>query len=367
MFDTNPSPLRRFGLAVAIAAFASAALPSDRAVCAEVEERSIESVPSSINVFLEVSNISGETLIEAWDQEEIQVEAVKVGKARNREQARRLLGEISFDIEGDRDHVRITARYPQRDSLGRSLLDALFSGTEGVWIDFVIRVPAEAGIAVSSTSGDVEVRNLAGPVQIDATSGNVLARDIDEDLEVECTSGDIEILRIGGDVRVHATSGEILIEEIGSHVTIGVTSGDVSGQQLRDGGEITTISGSVIFAHTGGPFEVSSSSGDVVFRRHRGTATIKTSSGDMELSLLGPLTGVYRLDASSGSVLVEVPIGSSCRLDISTSTGTLRARLPLEVEEISRNHLVAVAGRGAATFEITTATGDVEVVERDDL
>jgi hypothetical protein len=330
-----------------------------------LEERSTQTVPCDRDVAVTVTNLSGATMVEAWDRQEVQVEALAVAKSRDVDRARRMLRGISYDVDGEGDHVAVTARYPRRDSGGRSILDAIFSGGESVWIEFVLRLPKGARLAVSSTSGNVQVDGIAGPVQVDATSGDVGVAGVPGNVQIECTSGDVDVKDVGGLLRVYATSGEVHMDGVGGSVEVGVSSGDVSGSGLRAGGTVSALSGEIRLSGTEGNLKVVSSSGDVSLRDHRGGAEVKTSSGDMEISLRAPLAESYRMDASSGSVHLEVPQGSSLRLDLSTASGTLRARLPIEVEDVGRHRLVGMAGKGKSRVEVTTATGDIEVVEED--
>jgi|tagenome__1003787_1003787.scaffolds.fasta_scaffold20486547_1 DUF4097 and DUF4098 domain-containing protein YvlB len=79
------------------------------------------------------------------------------------------------------------------------------------------------------TSGDVVVRNAAGPVQLHATSGDIQVLDAKNSVKVESTSGDIKAINVAGAVDLAVTSGDITAQLTAANsVTAKATSGDVN-------------------------------------------------------------------------------------------------------------------------------------------
>lgn len=344
-------------------ACAAAALSTPAARAEQIEERETVTRAAAPDVQLEITNLAGEIIVQSWERPEVRVEAVKKARAHSEERARRLLRKVEFDVEGEGRRIRIEARQARDRARGNSWLGAFFEGGESAWVDFLVRAPRGASAVVSSTSGDLDVRDLAGPVRIDATSGDVVVMNVDREVEVDCTSGEVEVGDVRGNVTIHTTSGNASVEDLDGRLEFDGTSGDVEGRDLRGGAQVTSMSGDVSCASTRGAFAVSTSSGDVMMDDHQGELTVESSSGDSRIVLRPPVRGTYRVEASSGSVTVRLPPQVNCRLDISTATGALNVRLPVEVKEVSRHRLVAVAGNGAALLEVTTASGDVEIME----
>jgi DUF4097 and DUF4098 domain-containing protein YvlB len=86
-------------------------------------------------------------------------------------------------------------------------------------------------VTASATSGDVQVTNVTGPAQLKTTSGNITARGLSATAEADATSGDVTLgFTAAVDVRAKTTSGNIDVRVPGGpyHVTTHVTSGDVT-------------------------------------------------------------------------------------------------------------------------------------------
>lgn len=121
----------------------------------------------------------------------------------------------------------------------------------GCGVEYTIRVPAGTTVSGSTTSGTVEVENVAAA-------------------DVELTSGDLRLARITGSVRAEATSGTISVERIDGDLELRTSSGDIEGERLAGG-----------------------------------SVDARASSGDVDLELTDPRT--VQVEASSGEVELTVP------------------------------------------------------------
>ncbi|KFE63924.1 DUF4097 family beta strand repeat-containing protein [Hyalangium minutum] len=140
-------------------------------------------------------------------------------------------------------------------SLGRKKLpgDGMF---QGVSIDYVVVVPPEVAASIDTSSGDVEVRGLQGPVKVDSSSG------------------DVRLTQVGA-AQVNSSSGEVVLEEVAGDIEVDSSSGDV---QVR-----------------GSPSA-------------RARWDIDASSGDITLAVAPDASFHFEAHTSSGEVKTEVPI-----------------------------------------------------------
>jgi DUF4097 and DUF4098 domain-containing protein YvlB len=360
--------LIRAGQSVLAAAFllTPVLLPAAPALAVEKEDTTTRTIPAPSSVRLEVSNESGDTIVRSWARPEIRLEVVKVARARSEERAVELLGKLDFSVEENGDLVKVIASYPHRETAGVSLLGLFISPGERARVDFQLDVPRGARVKAGSASGDVEVLGVAGPVNVDVTSGDVRVTDVAGEVTLDATSGDVELIAVGGAVRIQTTSGDVTLTDVKGRVVVGATSGEVMGSGLTGGGELIAMSGDIEITSSRGAFSVTNASGDVTFDRHDGPLTVKTSSGDV-IALVTRLAGEgCRLDASSGSVTLEVPQGTACRLALSTGSGAIHARLPLDIQEVRRNRLAGLVRGGGPLVEITTASGDIDLAEAEE-
>jgi hypothetical protein len=169
-----------------------------------------------------------------------------------------------------------------------------------------LEVPRDAQLEVSTSSGDITIRDATGSVA------------------VRTASGDISFRGAGGELRVEAASGNLrAVAASPIALAIRTVSGDVEIDAPRsERTSITTVSGDVEIAGAFAP------GGDHV---------INTTSGDVELAVLGGLTIEVR--TVSGDVDCSHP-------DRRAGSGR---RDPL------------VIGDGAARLAVRTLSGDVDV------
>jgi DUF4097 and DUF4098 domain-containing protein YvlB len=86
-------------------------------------------------------------------------------------------------------------------------------------------------VTASVTSGDVEVNDVTGPTQLKTSSGDITGRGLSGSAQADATSGDIALdFTAAVDLRARTSSGNIDVKVPGGpyHVTTHVTSGDVT-------------------------------------------------------------------------------------------------------------------------------------------
>jgi len=154
-------------------------------------------------------------------------------------------GDVTI-IGEDRDDVRVNARATwslkrpsvalRRDG-GRVVLDGSCGGfwghvdAFGCTIDIELRVPRDRAVTARTTSGDVRVLDLAGPVAVRASSGDVRAERVAGRLDVATSSGDVGIVGFRGRaVAARASSGDVTVRAAAppQRTVVHAASGDVT-------------------------------------------------------------------------------------------------------------------------------------------
>ncbi len=202
-------------------------------------------------------------------------------------------GAGSVKITGSPDattHVKRHVRY-RRDkpaATDRVDGDTLILRTncgQACWVDYEVTVPS---------SGDLTIRGASGDVNARASSGEITISDVQGSVAAEASSGNVQLTGVRGTVSVRATSG------------------DISGQDLRGG-------------HT----------------------TARTSSG--EISLVLAAAQDVDVEATSGDVRVLTAAGQHYRIDTSTSSGDVRAKVTSD--PAADHHLKVKTSSGDITVE----------------
>jgi len=195
-----------------------------------------------------------------------------------------LVRQIQVRTERNGDAIRVEADLP-----------AILSGNSPV-LDLALEVPEAMLARIEDSSGDVEVRRIAG-AEVRDESGNIELIDMTGPVRVEDESGDIEVRNAGGDVVIprdqsgnirmltvkgtvnidRDESGEIEIRDVTGNVTIGEDqSGEIMVENVT--GSLTIDedqSGSIQVRDISGDFTVRhDGSGDIRYERVGGTVSV---------------------------------------------------------------------------------------------
>jgi DUF4097 and DUF4098 domain-containing protein YvlB len=279
----------------------------------------------------------------------------KTFRANEEEYGEELLdgAEILFKRQGD----RLIVERKKDKHLGLSQV------TKGyVSIDIEVGLPAEMRLNVHTGSGDVEIADREGPVEIDTGSGDVEVGMATAGLDVNTGSGDMKIETARHVVKLDSGSGDIFVGGIGGKGQISTGSGDITVRKVAGDVGVGTGSGDVEINNSVGAVEVGTGSGDVDILHHTGSADINTSSGDVTLGLDGG-EGEIVIDTSSGEVDIVMYGGDAYEVDISTGSGSISSRVPLTVRDASRRKLSGRYGEGGFSLTVNTASGSISIMK----
>ena len=199
--------------------------------------------------------------------------------------------------------------------------------------NLVIRVPTASRVRVGLVSADLALADLHGGIESETVSGDVDAAGVSGGIEMQTVSGDIDVAGADGKVTLRTVSGDIEADAESEEIEFSTVSGDgvvTSGKRVKDA-KFSTISGDV---------EVNADAAD--------GARIKGSSvsGDVRLRINRDVGAVVELGAGSGAL-----------------TNELTADRP-QRRMGSGEHLRFTIGDGAGSIDLTTISGNVELLSR---
>jgi DUF4097 and DUF4098 domain-containing protein YvlB len=224
---------------------------------------------------------------------------------------------VEVDHRGER--AALTARYP----------DGERRPPYAVSVAYTVTAPAGTSFTISSISGDVRVTNIKGDTSIDVTSGDVTAAG------TRLSSAKT----VSGDMTLTDTQTDGTLEA-------GTLSGDLRLQGVR----ARRLSLSVL-------------NGDIIARDvEAGDATLASTSGDIEFGGGLSQTGRYELRTHNGDIRVRIPQGGfDIRARTFSGRITADAELNVQATASSRTSLRGTVGKGGASLEIATFTGDISI------
>jgi DUF4097 and DUF4098 domain-containing protein YvlB len=307
----RPTRFARTALALTLMLPAAASAQSDRHRDRDREEsqdaqsRVDTTFSFSRTGAVELTEISGDVIVNAWDRNEARVRAyAERGRVRTSISSSRL----SLEVE------------PVRGRLGDSKIE--------VW------VPAGVRVVARSTSGDVTVKGTKAPVDARSTSGDVVVTDATDRIAIESVSGDVRASQLSGDVRSESVSGTIEIRDATGSVRAETTSGDVS---------LLGVTSRSVYA--------------------------TTVSGEVEYDGTIDGNGRYEFHAHSGGIRLEMPESTSAQFSVETFSGSLDSEFQITLLPGQRTtgrprRFEVTLGSGSARVIAQSFSGDIVLARR---
>lgn len=186
-----------------------------------------------------------------------------------------------------------------------------FGMNQSPYLELMVPAAFEGDFIISTSSGDVTLRDLMG-----------------EDFDIKLSSGDLDLKDIQAkNIEIKLSSGDLYLDDVSAKET-----------------------------------HLSISSGDATLTNLKGDLDGKSSSGDVFIDL-EELSGDIDYDLSSGDFeLLQEDENISASFDLSTSSG--RVRLGFDLDKTSKNEDDLVRGRigkGDYNLSIHASSGDIDI------
>ncbi len=379
--------------------------------------------PLSANGTISVTNVSGSIRITSWNENRVQVDAIKRG---NRED----FSLVELQVSDSPARLEITTNYARTN----------WRTNRNVSVDYELKVPhgavlnsiattsgtitiTDAGsrVLARSTSGDVMVRGTGGDTTINTTSGNIVAErmngtltlsstsgevrihdvaskliahtvsgnitatDLRDDASLTATSGEVRIEKasgrvnartvsgtvivkdIGGDATLESISDSVLAENIKGRVTVIAVSADVTLRNVQEGARINAVSGTITVTQTKGLIEAKTTSGDVILRdidSHE--LQLGSHSGNVNYSGSLHEDGRYSFESFNGGITVLIPANANFNLNATTFNGSIETDFPITIppgttQTTRPKRLQGTHGKGGAQLKINGFSADIKL------
>ena len=164
------------------------------------------------------------------------------------------------------------------------------SNSSGMWvgnsphIDLVITVPTEMMLKINDGSGEIDIANIKGAINLTDGSGSLSISEVRNNVNIKDGSGKITLNNITGNVAIDDGSGDINLS-------------DIAGDLLIEDG-----SGSIFARGVGGNADINDGSGDLTVKQVTGIITLDDGSGDIDIEDAG---GLKIIDSGSGGLKVS--------------------------------------------------------------
>ena len=185
---------------------AAAAEPTVIAIQQQDEtERFEQSYPISANGRVNVSNVNGSIVVEAWDKNEVRLEAIKTADTKE------ALADVQLKIDSRADYFSVEADY---DSWRRDKGEKGWKNRGRLDVQFKLSVPRGAVLdQIETVNGSVAVSNFTNIIKASAVNGNVNATNLRGTAQLETVNGevaaDFDRLETGSRISLETVNGRV--------------------------------------------------------------------------------------------------------------------------------------------------------------
>ncbi len=192
-------------------------------------------------------------------------------------------------------------------------------------LTFDITLPKTYNADVSTSGGDMSIKDLKGEVVLNTSGGDVKLADIIGPAKVKTSGGDISLNNISGAASLRTSGGDIEAKSFTGGLGASTSGGDI------------TLSGS--------DSEIKAS----------------TSGGDIQLNYSGQNKGI-ELSSSGGNIEVKVPADFKADARLSSSGGSIDCKFKMnEVQEMSSHKMIGKFNNGGERLVVKTSGGEIVV------
>ncbi len=250
---------------------------------------------------------NGNILINSWDHDYIEVEAVK-----KRHWWHGFLKEPKIDVTTGNEFIV------------RSFYSSALS--EAIAVQYRITVPK--GVLVT---------------RVETSTGKIGVAEVSGDVDAETATGEIQIRKVAGFVRALTSTGTIKVAEVSGDVNAKTATGDIQIHKVAGFVKAVTSYGKIDITGVGGLSGAWTDTGKI-------SVEVPAIRDNLEIR------------SSTGSITVFFSPEIAGKLEASTSNGQIAYEdLPLTINEISKHKLTGKLGEGGGRINIKTSTGSISL------
>lgn len=233
-----------------------------------------------------------------------------------------------------------------------------------VWVDILVRAPADARLDVRNVLGDATADGFSGELRLDGASGRLASTNGSGRLDLDSGSGAVDVRVHDGEVRADTGSGPVTIEDCQCRISADTGAGSVS---VRGGeGELDadTGSGGVTVSDFKGSIRADTGSGSVNVSGSSGATALVADTGSGSVRVAGDLSALRRLDidTGSGSVTLESSAWPAMELVVDAGSGGTSIDVPgADVTLDDDDRSVVRVGKGGFRGIVDTGSGSVRI------
>ena len=220
--------------------------------------------------------------------------------------------------EADREVERVAAGI----TFGEASLSIASPESDGAWfwgprlrVHYFVRVPQQTRAEIDVANGPLEVRKIAGPLELRSANGPVLIEDLDAPVDINTANGPLRLTRCRSRVDIRLTNGPLSVAHAAGPAELRVTNGPINLEQIDAGVEARVLNGPIDYR--------------------------------------GGIGGDFDLECTNGGIHLRVPQHGRFEIDAEAFLGQVRSELPVRE--------AAGAGGPAPKVRLRTRFGEIRI------
>jgi hypothetical protein len=328
---------------------------------------SVKPVSGAVHVVFE--NLRGNVRVNGTDDKEVKVEEHKMVRAFNKADADQADNQSPLEIVADGDRVVVRTNQEKVTHARR------------ISSDLEVSVPRTAAIEGRGSTGDYDVTDVGGSVDIASGNAGVRLANIGGNTKVDLQRSDIvRAVDVKGDVDIEGRGSDVELENIAGQVTVnGSYSGTMQFKNLakplhlesrntdlqveKVAGTLTMDLGELNATNLIGPVRVVTKSKDIHIEDFTQSLELETERGDIDLK--PGKVPLAQIDARSrsGNIELELPDAAKFEIRATTSRGEAQNEYGAPLQSATEGEGGTVKGKvgNGAVITITTDRGAVTV------
>jgi TonB family protein len=230
---------------------------------------------------------------------------------------------------------------------------------------------------VSEQGGHITLKDVGGDADVYTGGGHILAGNIEGNAKLITGGGNIRAKRIRGTANLQTAGGDIAVGEADAYVGVHTAGGQIDFGEVHGSVHAQTGGGGIRVMSVSGPMEVVTSGGSICLTRVANSIHAETGDGKItawinpEASDRGRnvrLPGPSQLASRTGDIVVFLPRNIAMTIEATIDTGgpariEADPSLPLNIQTRPDGpvHAVASLNGGGAPLRLHTAGGRIQL------
>jgi DUF4097 and DUF4098 domain-containing protein YvlB len=320
---------------------------------------------------LKIKNAKGAITLTGWSQDRIRIRITKKVEADTQEDASRLMKNMDFRYEFDKEKgdIQISNEYGKELSIEERL--HVSENPNKIRMDITVFAPANWKLEIWAVNGKVTLKNWGAQAEIRSNSGQIQVEGLKgKSLTVNCEACSASLKNIRASLSCTGGDGDIELSGVtGKSIYAGTNSGLLKLWQIKGDQQYTSKTGSIQGQFLKGKVEFHSQQGSLDLREISGFLSGTVESGNVSATVRDwDPTDKALIESVQGNIRLTLPRRFSGDIDIWSIHGKTALDFALEksqdlvgVGPEPTNHLLGRIREGGELLKVFTERGDISV------